>query len=92
MQGESPTLHGHIRDTRWNGLGGSRFSESSPPRARMISDSLEVKKQKEKVTTKGVHARFEPGTLKSLQIFSVLFPTRPLDFKPRVRHEKKSSA
>ena len=35
--------------------------------ARMISDSLELETQRENESMKGVHARFEPGTLKSLQ-------------------------
>ena len=33
------------------------------PRARMISDSLEVENQRENETTKARYARFEPGTL-----------------------------
>ena len=35
----------------------------------MISESLEVEKQSENETTEGVHARFEPDALKSLQKF-----------------------
>ena len=36
----------------------------------MILDSAEVEKQRENETTKGVHVRFEPGTVKSLQKLS----------------------
>ena len=56
--------------------------------ARMISDSFEVEKQRENETKNGAHARFEPGTSKSLQKLS-FFPSRPLDFTPRVRQEWK---
>ena len=38
-------------------------------------------------TMKGTHARFEPGTLKSLQKLSLFLAVRPLDFKARVRRE-----
>ena len=38
------------------------FRKSSRPPARMISDSLEVGKQRQNESTKGEHARFEPGT------------------------------
>ena len=65
------------------------FSFHSRPPARMISDSLEVEKQRENETKNGAHARFEPGTSKSLQKLTFCFPGRPLDFTPRVRREWK---
>ena len=63
----------------------SFFKEFSSP-FRMILDSLEIVKQRENEANKGAYARFEPGTLKSLQKFS-FFPTQPLDSPPRVRRE-----
>ena len=68
-------------------LGGVFFCKNSHLPARMISDSLEVQKTWETETQKGVHVRFEPGTLKSRQKLS--FPARPLDLTPRVRREWK---
>ena len=49
------------------------FFKNSRSAARMISDSLEVEKQRENESTTGAHTRCEPGTLKSLQKFSFLF-------------------
>ena len=59
------------------------LQEFSSP-ARLISDSLEVTKQRKNETKKGSHARFELGTSKSLQKLSF-----PPDFTPRVRREWK---
>ena len=42
----------------------------------IIPGSLEVQKSMENETMNGVHARFEPGTLKQLEMLS-FFPTRP---------------
>ena len=67
---------------------GTFFCRNSRLPARMISDSLEVEKQSENETMKSVHARFEPGALKSLWKYSL---SRPLDFTPRVRREQNIS-
>ena len=42
----------------------------------MISFSVEVEKHRENETKNGAHARFEPGTSKSLQKLSFLSPAR----------------
>ena len=49
------------------------FFKSSRPLARMISDSLEVEKQRGTETTRGAQAGFEPSTLKSVHKLS-FFP------------------
>ena len=50
------------------------FFKNSRPPARMVSDSLEVEKQRETEAAKGNYARFEPGTLKSLHKLSFFPP------------------
>ena len=62
--------------------------EVSPPPtpARMVSESLEIEKQRENETAEGTHARFGSESLKPLQKFS-FFSARPLDFTSQVRRE-----
>ena len=58
----------------------------------MISDSREVEKQRENETTNGTHARFESGTLKSLQKLSSFFaPARSISHLECDENEKKKS-
>ena len=66
------------------GLRRFRFWKSSRPPARMISDNLEVEKQKESETTKGTHVRYDERCPWKNSVF---FPARPPDFTPRVRRE-----
>ena len=54
------------------------FSRNSCPHARIISDGLEVEKQREDGTTKGAHTRFEPRALKFLQEKVWPYSTAPL--------------
>ena len=63
----------------------------------MISDGLEVEKQRENETTKGVHAGFKAGTLKSEQELRS-FPRTPtrlishLDFDFDATQERASNS
>ena len=73
----------------FHALDGFFFRKNSrPPRPYDIRQ-FEVEKQRENGAKKAVHARFEPGTLKSLGKLSFFPPARPPDFTPRVRREWK---
>ena len=54
------TFASHVKGAYFKAIS---FSKNSHFPARMISDSLEVEIQKENESTKGAHARFEPGAL-----------------------------
>ena len=55
--------HAHHAFDNSRTLGGFLSCKNSRPSARMISDTLEVEKQRQNESTKGAQARFKLGTL-----------------------------